>query len=177
MNRIVMNSIVALTGVALAGAACAAEVYYKNNAYTWEDGSWEGGVKPGPEDTAVIPELPILKTRYDSGKMQSNGLMADEEIGTLRFSDLYGISVQGVNRTLTLGGIVCDDMSPTPEDTAQVATNFVKYCAVNFKAETNEIYVGTNHVFAFEPNEVTRRAGSVLLKTGPGTLCHNSQFS
>lgn len=47
--------------VAFATVSFAAEINYKNGAWTWEDGSWEGGVKPGPADTAVIPELPILR--------------------------------------------------------------------------------------------------------------------
>lgn len=65
---------------ALTGSASAAEIAYKNGAWQWDDASWEGGARPGPSDTAVIPELPTLKTRYDSGRMQSNGLMQDEDL-------------------------------------------------------------------------------------------------
>lgn len=93
--RCLLSSLLAMAVALLAGAASGAEIAYKNGAWEWEDGSWEGGARPGPADTALIPELPILKARFDSGRMQSNGLKQNEEIQTLRFADLYGISVQG----------------------------------------------------------------------------------
>ena len=86
----------------LADAASGAEIAYKNGSWQWNDASWEGGARPGPSDTALIPELPIHKARFDSGRMQSNGLMQNEEIQTLRFADLYGISVQGAALSLTI---------------------------------------------------------------------------
>ncbi|MBR2941238.1 MAG: hypothetical protein IKC14_08030 [Kiritimatiellae bacterium] len=162
--------------VAFATASFAAEINYKNGAWTWEDGSWEGGVKPGPADTAVIPELPILKTRYDGGKMQSNGLGQDEEIQTLRFSDLYGIKVQGANFKLTLNSIVCDDMSPTPEDTAQIATNVVATTTLALKGEEAEFRVGANHVLRIDSTTLDKSdEGVSLVKTGPGTVLHTGQ--
>lgn len=161
--------------VAFAATSFAAEINYKNGAYTWEDGSWEGGVKPGPDDTAVIPELPILKTRYDSGKMQSNGLQADEEIDILHFKDLYGLNVNGANRKLTLNGVVCDDMFPTAEDTAQVATNKIAMNTLAFKGSANEVYVGRAHVLDVNVPVFDRAEGSVLLKTGEGELIHSGQ--
>ena len=81
--------------VAFATASFAAEINYKDGAWTWEDKSWEGGVKPGPDDTAVIPELPIFKSRILDNRLQSISLMADEEIDLLRFENLYGCVVQG----------------------------------------------------------------------------------
>lgn len=169
-----------VSSIAAVSLAClfvcnGAEFYYKNNAYTWEDNSWEGGVKPGTDDTAVIPGLAILKTRYDSGRMQSNSLTANsvEEVGELHFRDLYGINVNGTNAKLLLGRIVCADMSPDPSETAQVATNKVSMHTIKFKNATNEIYVGTNHVFHIGAIYTDRPEGSVIEKTGIGTLIHN----
>ena len=122
-NSMIIAAAVSVSLSALT-VASAAEIAYKNGAWQWDDGSWEGGARPGPNDTALIPELPTLKTRYDAGTMQSNGLMQNEEIQTLRFSDLYGIKVQGTY-TLTLNSIVCDDMSQSSDDTAQIVTNLV----------------------------------------------------
>ena len=69
--RCLLSSLLAMAVALLAGAASGAEIAYKNGAWEWDDGSWEGGARPGPADTALIPELPILKTRFDSGRMQS----------------------------------------------------------------------------------------------------------
>lgn len=110
-----------------------AEFFYKNNAYTWDDNSWDAGVKPGVSDTAVIPDLAILKTRYGAGSVQSNALLQDEEIGELHFRDLYGINVNGTNRKLLLGRIVCADMDPDPSEDASVATNRVSMHTLKFK--------------------------------------------
>lgn len=169
------SMVMVLGAVALAGAAQAAEINYKNNAYEWTDGSWEGGVKPGSDDTAVIPELAILKSRFDAGKMQSNGLKVDEEIFALHFKDLYGINVNGGNRTLTLQNIICDDMFPTAEDTAQIATNRLSMATLTFKGAENEIAVGNNHVLLLDMTTINRAEGSVLVKTGPGTVIHGGQ--
>ena len=155
--------------------AFGAEIAYKNNAYQWNDGSWEGGVKPGPNDTALIPELPILKARYDAGRMQSNGLLQDEEIQTLRFSDLYGMSVQGTYR-LTLNSIVCDDIFPSPEDTAQIATNKVATQTLALKGSEAEFQVGANHVLVMNATTLEKAdEGVSLVKTGPGTVLHSGQ--
>ena len=158
-----------------AGVAFGAEISYKNNAYQWTDSSWEGGVKPGPTDTALIPELPILKARYDAGRMQSNGLQQDEEIQTLRFSDLYGMSVQGTYR-LTLNSIVCDDIFPSAEDTAQIATNVISTQTLALKGAEAEFSVGTNHVLKMNATTLEKADESVsLVKTGPGTVLHSGQ--
>ena len=157
------------------GIASGAEIAYKNNAYQWTDASWEGGVKPGPHDTALIPELPILKGRYDSGRMQSNSLQQDEEIETLRFADLYGISVQGTFK-LTLNDIVCDDIFPTPEDTAQIATNKVATQTLALKGAEAEFSVGTNHVLVMNATTLEKAdEGVAVVKTGPGTVLHSGQ--
>ena len=166
------SMVVALGALVLAGSVSAAEIAYKNGAWQWDDGSWEGGARPGPSDTAVIPELPTLKNRYDSGKMQSNGLMQNEEIQTLRFSDLYGIKVQGTY-TLTLNSIVCDDMSPSSEDTAQIATNIVATSYLALKGSEAEFRVGANHVLRLDANTLQKAdEGVKLVKTGPGTVLH-----
>ena len=166
------SMVVALGALVLAGSVSAAEIAYKNGAWQWDDGSWEGGARPGPNDTALIPELPTLKTRYDAGTMQSNGLMQNEEIQTLRFSDLYGIKVQGTY-TLTLNSIVCDDMSPSSEDTAQIATNIVATSYLALKGSEAEFRVGANHVLRLDANTLQKAdEGVKLVKTGPGTVLH-----
>ena len=166
------SMVVALGALVLAGSVSAAEIAYKNGAWQWNDGSWEGGARPGPNDTALIPELPTLKTRYDAGTMQSNGLMQDEEIQTLRFSDLYGIKVQGTH-TLTLNSIVCDDMSPSSEDTAQIATNIVATSYLALKGSEAEFRVGANHVLRLDANTLQKAdEGVKLVKIGPGTVLH-----
>ena len=157
------------------GIASGAEIAYKNNSYEWTDSSWEGNVKPGPNDTALIPELAILKARYDSGRMQSNSLKQDEEIETLRFADLYGISVQGTFK-LTLNNIVCDNIFPTPEDTAQIATNKVSTQTLALKGAEAEFNVGTNHVLVMNATTLEKaNEGVTLVKTGPGTVLHSGQ--
>lgn len=161
--------------IALAVTTPAAEIAYKNNAYQWSDGSWEGGVKPGPNDIAVIPELPILKTRFDSGKMQSNGLLQDEEVLAVHYRDLYGMNINGGGKMLTLQDVVCNDLYPTEEDTAQVATNRMAMGTLTFKGDVNEIYVGSNHVFDINVPKVNRAEGSIFVKTGAGTLLHSGQ--
>lgn len=169
------SMVVALGALVLAGSVSAAEIAYKNGAWQWDDGSWEGGARPGPSDTAVIPELPTLKTRYDSGRMQSNGLTQDEEIQTMRFKDLYGISVQGGFR-LTLNSIVCDDIYPTSEDTAQVATNRMAMTTLALKGDEAEFRVGENHVLRMDANTLEKAdEGVKLVKTGPGTVLHAGQ--
>ena len=166
------SMVVALGALVLAGSVSAAEIAYKNGAWQWDDGAWEGGARPGPNDTALIPELPTLKTRYDAGTMQSNGLMQNEEIQTLRFSDLYGIKVQGTY-TLTLNSIVCDDMSPSSEDTAQIATNIVATSYLALKGSEAEFRVGANHVLRLDANTLQKAdEGVKLVKTGPGTVLH-----
>ena len=166
------SMVVALGALVLAGSVSAAEIAYKNGAWQWDDGSWEGGARPGPNDTALIPELPTLKTRYDAGTMQSNGLMQNEEIQTLRFSDLYGIKVQGTY-TLTLNSIVCDDMFPSSEDTAQIATNIVATSYLALKGSEAEFRVGANHVLRLDANTLQKAdEGVKLVKTGPGTVLH-----
>ncbi|MGN0876426.1 MAG: hypothetical protein ACI4TC_04065 [Kiritimatiellia bacterium] len=169
------SMVMVLGAVALAGAAQAAEINYKNGAWQWNADAWEGGEKPGPSDTAVIPELPVLKTRFDAGKMQSNGLQADEEIFALHFKDLYGINVNGGSRTLTLQNIICDDVYPTAEDTAQIATNRLSMTTLTFKGAENKIAVGNNHVLLLDMPTINRAEGSVLVKTGPGTVIHGGQ--
>ena len=169
------SMVVALGALALAGSVSAAEIAYKNGAWQWDDASWEGGARPGPSDTAVIPELPTLKTRYDSGRMQSNGLVQDEEIQTLRFEDLYGISVQGGYR-LTLNSVVCDDIHPTSEDTAQVATNRMAMTTLALKGSEAEFRVGANHVLRMDVTTLEKSdEGVKLVKTGPGTVLHAGQ--
>ena len=154
------------------GVAFGAEIAYKNGAWEWDDSSWEGGARPGPTDTALIPELPTLKTRYDAGTMQSNGLLQDEEIQTLHFADLYGIKVQGTH-TLTLNSIVCDDMFPTPEDTAQIATNIVAMSYLALKGAEAEFRIGTNHLLRLDANTLQKAdEGVKIVKTGPGTVLH-----
>ena len=172
----IFAAVVTVALAALTGSASAAEIAYKNGAWQWDDASWEGGARPGPFDTAVIPELPTLKTRYDSGRMQSNGLTQDEEIQTLRFSDLYGIKVQGTH-TLTLNSIVCDDMSPSSEDTAQIATNIVATSYLALKGSEAEFRVGANHVLRFDANTLQKAdEGVKVVKTGPGTVLHAGQI-
>ena len=169
------SMVVALGALVLAGSVSAAEIAYKNGAWQWDDGSWEGGARPGPNDTALIPELPILKTRYDAGTMQSNGLKQNEEIQTLRFSDLYGIKVNGTY-TLTLNSIVCDDMSPSSEDTAQIATNIVATSYLALKGSEAEFRVGANHVLRLDANTLQKAdEGVKLVKTGPGTVLHTGK--
>lgn len=170
-NSMIIAAAVSVSLSALT-VASAAEIAYKNGAWQWDDGSWEGGARPGPNDTALIPELPTLKTRYDAGTMQSNGLMQNEEIQTLRFSDLYGIKVQGTH-TLTLNSIVCDDMSPSSEDTAQIATNIVATSYLALKGSEAEFRVGANHVLRLDANTLQKAdEGVKLVKTGPGTVLH-----
>ena len=165
----------AMVAALFANAASGAEIAYKNGAWQWDDGSWEGGARPGPADTALIPELPTLKARFDSGRTQSNGLTQNEEIQTLRFADLYGISVQGGFK-LTLNSIVCDDMFPTPEDTAQTATNRVAMTTLALKGAEAEIRVGTNHVLRLDANTLEKAdEGVTIVKTGPGTVLHAGQ--
>ena len=174
--RFLLSSLLALAVALLAGAASGAEIAYKNGAWQWDDGSWEGGARPGPADTALIPELPILKARFDSGRMQSNGLMQNEEIQTLRFADLYGISVQGAAYTLTLNGVVCDDMFPTSEDTARVATNRIATSTLALKGDEAEFFVGTNHVLLLDANTLQKADEGVrFVKTGAGTVLHAGQ--
>jgi len=169
------SAAVAATAMLFAGSVSGADIAYKNNAYQWDDASWEGGVKPGANDTALIPELSILKSRYDAGKMQSNGLLQDEEIQTLRFSDLYGIKVQGTYK-LTLNSIVCDDMSPSAEDTAQVATNVVSTQTLALKGAEAEFRVGANHVLQMNATTLEKSdEGVALVKTGSGTVIHSGQ--
>lgn len=165
----------AMVAALFANAASGAEIAYKNGAWQWDDSSWEGGARPGPTDTALIPELPTLKARFDSGRTQSNGLTQNEEIQTLRFADLYGISVQGGYR-LTLNSIVCDDMFPTPEDTAQIATNRVAMTTLALKGAEAEIRVGTNHVLRLDATTLEKAdEGVTIVKTGPGTVLHAGQ--
>ena len=173
--RFLLSSLLAMALALLSGVASGAEIAYKNGAWQWDDASWEGGARPGPADTALIPELPTLKARFDSGRTQSNGLMQNEEIQTLRFADLYGISVQGGYR-LTLNGIVCDDMFPTPEDTAKIATNRVAMTTLALKGAEAEIRVGTNHVLRLDANTLEKAdEGVTIVKTGPGTVLHAGQ--
>lgn len=173
-NSMIIAAAVSVSLSALT-VASAAEIAYKNGAWQWDDGSWEGGARPGPNDTALIPELPILKTRYDSGRMQSNGLLEDEEIQTLRFSDLYGINVNGTHK-LTLNSIVCDDMSPSSEDTAQIATNVVSTSTLALKGDEAEFRVGENHVLRIDAATLEKSDDGVrLVKTGPGTVLHAGQ--
>jgi hypothetical protein len=168
-------AVLATAALLVTGFASTAEIAYKNGAWQWDDGSWEGGARPGPADTALIPELPILKARFDSGRMQSNGLTQNEEIQTLRFADLYGISVQGGYR-LTLNSIVCDDMFPTPEDTAQTATNRVAMTTLALKGAEAEFYVGTNHVLRLDATTLEKAdEGVTIVKTGSGTVLHAGQ--
>lgn len=175
MNRLLLGGALGLILMASTDCARGAEVAYKNGAWQWIDSAWEGGVKPGPSDTAVIPELPVLKSRYEAGTMQSNGLVQDEEIQAIHFMDLYGITINGGGRTLTLNGVVCDDMTPSVEDTAQVATNRLSMTTLAFKGSTNELYVGNQHVLDINAPFVNRAEGSILLKKGAGTLVHSGQ--
>ncbi len=173
--RFLLSSLLVLAVALLAGADSGDEIAYKNFAWQWDDGSWVGDKRPGAEDTALIPELPILKQRYDAGTMQSNGLLQNEEIQTLHFADLYGIKVQGAY-TLTLNGIVCDDMFPTSEDTAQVATNVIATTVLALKGDEAEFYVGSNHVLRLDANTLQKADEGVrLVKTGAGTVLHAGQ--
>ena len=173
--RPLLLPVLAMAAALFAGAASGDVIAYKNNAYEWTDSSWEGNVKPGPNDTALIPELAILKARYDAGRMQSNGLKQDEEIQTLRFADLYGLVVQGTFK-LTLNNIVCDDIFPAPEDTAQIATNKVSTQTLALKGAEAEFSVGTNHVLVVNATTLEKADESVtLVKTGPGTVLHSGQ--
>lgn len=156
-------------GLVSTDAAMAAEIAYKNGAWEWEGNSWEGGVNPGVEDTAVIPELPIFKARYDDGRMQSNVLLKDEEIHSIRFENLYGLSIQGTYK-LTLQDIICENIYPAVEDTAQVATNRMAMTTLALKGETSVFDIGENHVLNLAASTLSASEGTSIEKTGVGML-------
>ena len=156
--------------VAFATASFAAEINYKNNAWAWEDGSWEGGVKPGPADTAVIPELPIFKSRILDNRLQSISLTADEEIDLLRFENLYGCVVQGGYK-LTLAGIKADSVYSGPDDVISVASNKVAMTSgVMVKGTSAAFEVGENQRLEVATGVQPFDESLILAKTGSGTL-------
>lgn len=160
--------------VAFATASFAAEINYKNGAWTWEDGSWEGGVKPGPADTAVIPELPIFKSRILDNRLQSISLTADEEIDLLRFENLYGCVVQGGYK-LTLAGIKADSVYPGPDDVISVASNKVAMTSgVVVKGTSAAFEVGENQRLEVATGVQPVEESLILAKTGSGTLVLSS---
>ena len=75
--------------------------------------------------------------------------------------------------TLTLNSIVCDDMSPSSEDTAQIATNIVATSYLALKGSEAEFRVGANHVLRLDANTLQKADEGVrLVKTGAGTVLH-----
>ena len=140
---------------------------------TWNASAWEEGVKPGENDTAIVRDFTYNRQYFEKGQMWSIALEQNEEIETFKFTDLYGLNISGNNVTLKLNKVICEDMSPGPGDTAQVATNRFYMTYLSFKGETNEFYVGVNHVFDLKSGTVNMTEGAPLIKTGPGTMIHS----
>lgn len=75
-----------------------------------------------------------------------------------------------------MNGVVCDDMFPTSEDTARVATNRIATSTLALKGAEAEFYVGTNHVLLLDANTLQKADEGVrFVKTGAGTVLHAGQ--
>lgn len=160
--------------VAFAATSFAAEINYKNGGWVWDAASWEGGVKPGPDDTAVFPELPIFKSRILDNRLQSIGMQADEEIDLLHFENLYGCVVQGGFK-LTLSGIKADSVYPGPDHVISVASNKVAMTSgVVVKGTSATFEVGENQRLEVATGVQPVDESLVLAKTGVGTLVLSS---
>ncbi len=162
----------------LAGGVAVADVVTwtggKNGlGYQWLADCWDTEALPEADDTVRFVDIPIFKSRFEVNKEQSITLLENQEIDCLAFTNLYGISVQGGGRKLTLNSVRAEEVVVTEEDTARTATNKIAVTDLQLKGVMSEIHVASNHVVLLQANLRKTEEGTSVTMTGDGTLIHS----